>query len=69
MSSVKSVGPENYPSVGKEIAGQTIVMQKNTHQAHVMIGTRAYDVNDSRFPSVLFRHNQSLKVLCSGSDG
>ncbi|WP_418330400.1 M16 family metallopeptidase [Segatella sp.] len=28
--------------------GQTIVMQNNTHQAHVMIGTRAYDVNDSR---------------------
>ena len=28
--------------------GQTIVMQKNTHQAHVMIGTHAYDVNDSR---------------------
>lgn len=48
VSSVKSVGPENYPSVGKEIAGQTIVMQKNTHQAHVMIGTRAHDVNDSR---------------------
>ena len=48
VSSVKSVGPENYPSVGKEIAGQTIVMQKNTHQTHVMIGTRAYDVNDSR---------------------
>ena len=43
-----SVGPENYPSVGEEVAGQTIVMQKNTHQAHVMIGTRAYDVNDSR---------------------
>ena len=56
VSSVKSVGPknypsvgsENYPSVGEEVAGQTIVMQKNTHQAHVMIGTRAYDVNDSR---------------------
>lgn len=48
VSSVKSLGPEKYPSVGKEIAGQTIVMQKNTHQAHVMIGTRAYDVNDSR---------------------
>lgn len=48
VSSVKSVGPENYPSVGKEIAGQTIVMQKNTHRAHVMIGTRAYDVSDSR---------------------
>lgn len=46
--SVKSVGPKNYPSVGDGIAGQTIVMQKNTHQAHVMIGTRAYDVNDSR---------------------
>ena len=28
--------------------GQTIVMQKNTHQAHVMIGTCAYDVNDGR---------------------
>ena len=28
--------------------GQTIVMQKNTHQTHVMIGTLAYDVNDSR---------------------
>ena len=28
--------------------GQTIVMQKNTHQAHVMIGTCAYDVNDDR---------------------
>ena len=56
VSSVESVGPENYqsvgpekyPSVGNEIAGQTIVMQKNTHQAHVMIGTRAYDVNDDR---------------------
>lgn len=40
--------PKNYPSVGDGIAGQTIVMQKNTHQAHVMIGTRAYDVNDDR---------------------
>ena len=48
VSSVKSVGPKKYPSVGEEIAGQTIVMQKNTHQAHVMIGTRAYDVNDDR---------------------
>ena len=48
VKSVKSVGPKNYPSVREEIAGQTIVMQKNTHQAHVMIGTRAYDVNDDR---------------------
>ena len=28
--------------------GQTIVMQKHTHQAHVMIGTRAYNVHDDR---------------------
>ena len=48
VSSVKSVGSKKYPSVGDGIAGQTIVMQKNTHQAHVMIGTRAYDVNDDR---------------------
>ena len=48
VSSVESVGPKNYSSVGEEIAGQTIVLQKNTHQAHVMIGTRAYDVNDDR---------------------
>jgi predicted Zn-dependent peptidase len=34
--------------VQSKVEGQTIVMQKNTHQAHVMIGTRAYDVNDSR---------------------
>lgn len=34
--------------VPSKVAGQTIVMQKNTHQAHVMIGTRAYDVNDDR---------------------
>lgn len=48
VASVESVGHKNYQSVGNEIAGQTIVMQKNTHQAHVMIGTRAYDVNDDR---------------------
>ena len=34
--------------VQSKVAGQTIVMQKNTHQTHVMIGTRAYDVNDDR---------------------
>lgn len=28
--------------------GQTIVMEKHTHQAHVMIGTQAYDVYDDR---------------------
>ena len=42
MDSMGSMDPMGSP------AGQTIVMQKNTHQAHVMIGTRAYDVNDSR---------------------
>ena len=35
-------------NVQSKVAGQTIVMQKNTHQAHVMIGTQAYDVNDDR---------------------
>ena len=35
-------------NVQSKVAGQTIVMQKNTHQAYVMIGTRAYDVNDDR---------------------
>ena len=30
------------------IMGETIVMEKHTHQAHVMIGTRAYDVHDDR---------------------
>ena len=34
--------------VQSKVAGQTIVMQKNTHQAHVMIGTQAYDVHDDR---------------------
>ena len=34
--------------VQSKVAGKTIVMQKNTHQAHVMMGTRAYDVNDDR---------------------
>ena len=28
--------------------GKTIVMEKHTHQAHVMIGTQAYDVHDDR---------------------
>ena len=40
--------PTGEKIAGETPAGQTIVMQKNTHQAHVMIGTRAYDVNDDR---------------------
>ena len=43
-----SMGSMNSGDSMDSPAGQTIVMQKNTHQAHVMIGTRAYDVNDSR---------------------
>ncbi len=43
----KSAETPTDSSVG-DIEGQTIVMQKNTHQAHVMIGTRAYDVHDDR---------------------
>ena len=42
IDSMHSMDPMGSP------AGQTIVMQKNTHQAHVMIGTWAYDVNDDR---------------------
>ena len=42
IDSMGSMDPKGSP------AGQTIVMQKNTHQAHVMIGTWAYDVNDDR---------------------
>ncbi len=45
--SAESARDEINPSA-REIEGQTIVMQKNTHQAHVMIGTRAYDVHDDR---------------------
>ena len=44
-------------NVQSKVAGQTIVMQKNTHQAHVMIGTRAYDVNnDRRMPLYLLNN-------------
>ena len=42
IDSMGSMDPMGSP------AGKTIVMQKNTHQAHVMIGTQAYDVNDDR---------------------
>ena len=44
-------------NVQSKVAGQTIVMQKNTHQAHVMIGTRAYDVNDDRRMPLYLRNN------------
>ena len=50
VKSEKSNSPEAQAqfNIQHSFEGQTIVMQKKTHQAHVMIGTRAYDVNDSR---------------------
>ena len=39
---ITSVAENNSPM------GKTIVMEKHTHQAHVMIGTQAYDVHDDR---------------------
>ena len=38
-------------------AGKTIMMEKNTHQAHVMIGTRAYDVHDDRHMPLYLLNN------------
>ena len=37
--------------------GETIVMEKHTHQAHVMIGTRAYDVHDERRMTLYLLNN------------
>lgn len=31
-----------------EQCGKTIILEKHTHQAHVMIGTRAYDAHDAK---------------------
>ena len=48
---VKSTGSEERRVKSEEPnspKGQTIVMEKHTHQAHVMIGTQAYDVHDDR---------------------
>ena len=44
------------------VAHELYDFEKRFHAVNLKI------VYDSRFPSVLFRHNQSLKVLCSGSD-
>ncbi len=43
VSSVTSVGVNNIPSMG-----ETIVKKMDTHQAHVMIATRAYSFHDKR---------------------
>ena len=48
---VKSTGSEERRVKSEESnspEGQTIMMEKHTHQAHVMIGTQAYDVHDDR---------------------
>ena len=37
-----------FSSSKEEYMGKTIVMEKHTHQAHVMIGTRAYNVHDEK---------------------
>ena len=44
------VNSDNITSVAENNSpmGKTIVMEKHTHQAHVMIGTQAYDVHDDR---------------------
>jgi len=55
-NSLGKLAEENRPQISQmtqigsrpNFEGQTIVMQKHTHQAHVMIGTRAYDVHDNR---------------------
>ncbi len=39
---------ESLPSYARSFEGKTIVMQKDTHQAHVMLGTTAYSVHDER---------------------
>lgn len=36
---------------------RTIVMDKNTHQAHVMVGNRAYDVHDERRMALYLLNN------------
>ncbi|SFF82231.1 pitrilysin family protein [Prevotella sp. KH2C16] len=38
--------PEQQPSWGQ--LGQTVVRDRHTHQAHVMLGTRGYDIRDER---------------------
>ena len=45
------------------VAHELYDFEKRFHAVNLKI------VYDSRFPSVLFRHNQALKVLCSCSDG
>ena len=57
---VKSTGSEERRVKSEESnspKGQTIVMEKHTHQAHVMIGTQAYDVHDDRRMPLYLQNN------------
>ena len=49
------------PTTSKELptfpAGETIVRHRNTHQAHVMIGTRAYHANHPRRMALFLLNN------------
>ena len=49
---ISSVGDKNIPS-----AGETIVKQLDTHQAHVMIATRAYSFYDKRKTALSLLNN------------
>ena len=49
-SQISNLQSQNYD-------GETIVMNKHTHQAHVMIGTRAYDVHDDRRMALYLLNN------------
>ena len=50
VTAANRTNAENTKAVeeSSNLLGETIVMEKHTHQAHVMIGTRAYDVHDDR---------------------
>ena len=49
LSEERRVKSEEFNGLrGMKTEGQTIVLEKHTHQAHVMIGTQAYDVHDDR---------------------
>ncbi len=49
-NSTKAQAPTQHSTLNIQhpYEGQTIVLEKHTHQAHVMIGTRAYNVHDCR---------------------
>ena len=48
MSPMSPIGPISLISPMRPIGRQTITRQKGTHQAHVIMGCRAYDINHPR---------------------